>query len=416
MEKLKFACVLSFFPHSNQHKNSIMSLCGKCNEDIDDEVENEGFECDNCDVNFHTDCVGKKYRKSDIKARKGSSCLRILCPDCIVSAEKSIERRMIELMKVVYKIDMCCQVMKSSGESDNQLMLDMAKSLSQMNEKFDKIDERLKSVETHSNVPENKPSYANVTHLKPTKAAVVVKPKTIQDSKKTMQEIAASMGETEITVCDTKNIRDGGIVLCYNNTTDTMRVKEIVREKLGENYEVVLPPIKNPRIQITNIDPEIPSDEIINELKKNNDCLDGCEMKLVTVIPRKHRGTVSHSIIVEVNCDMHKKLLEIGALQLPFKVCKIVEHLYLKRCFKCCGFSHISSQCKRNENFCGRCAGSHGSADCRSRRMMCINCKTANEKFGQSLNVYHHAWSRECKVLERRMAKLRSTIQYNAAD
>lgn len=128
-----------------------------------------------------------------------------------------------------------------------------------------------------------------------------------------MEQITNAVDKASVNVCGTRNARDGGIILCCNNSTDTMKVKENVREKLGDGYDVTLPTVKNPRLRIANIGTDIPNDSIIiSELKKNNDMIATDEMKLVTVIPRKFRDSVTNDVIVEVKAATYKKLLSAG--------------------------------------------------------------------------------------------------------
>lgn len=193
-------------------------------------------------------------------------------------------------------------------------------------------------------------------------------------------------------------------------------MKQIVREKLGDGYDVTLPLVKNPRLRITNINTDIPDESIIDELKKNNELIKDAEIKLVTIIPRKFRSTVTNDVIVEVKSDTYKLMLNTGVLRLPWRECRVLQHLHIKRCFKCCGFSHTAQQCKQNVQFCSKCAGTHKFDSCKSRKMCCINCKVTNEKFGSNLNTEHHAWSKDCPVLSRRMQQIREKIEYNASE
>lgn len=109
-------------------------------------------------------------------------------------------------------------------------------------------------------------------------------------------------------------------------------------------------------------------------------------------------------------------MLNAGVSRLPWRECKVEQHLYVKRCFKRCGFSHTAQQCQQNVQFCSKCAGNHKYDSCRSKKMCCINCKVANEKYGLTLNTEHHAWSKDCRVLARRMQTMREKIEFNASD
>lgn len=179
-----------------------------------------------------------------------------------------------------------------------------------------------------------------------------------------------------------------------------------------------MPIAKNPRLRITNIDTDIEVDSVIDELKRNNESIKEFDLKIIAIIPKKYHGQMSKDIIVEVKNDVYKKLLDLSVLILPWRECRVYEHLYLKRCFKCCGFSHISQQCKQNNQYCSKCAGNHKFDSCNSKKMCCINCKMANEKSNLKLDTRHHAYSKECihscySILQRRLAVLRNKIEYN---
>lgn len=227
-----------------------------------------------------------------------------------------------------------------------------------------------------------------------------------------MEMITSQINKCDLKVNSTRNARDGGIVLCCDNAAETIKVKQIVSEKLGANYEVNLPSIKRPRLRISNIDINIPNDEIINQLKEHNEIIRAFDLKMITVFNKKLRNSSFNEIIIELKGEEYKILIDIGVLKLPWRECKVYAHLHLKRCFKCCGFSHISSSCT-SEQKCSKCSGSHKFSECKSKNMCCINCKILNDKYGLKMDTKHHAWGRECGVLQRRMNSLRNKIEYN---
>lgn len=149
-------------------------------------------------------------------------------------------------------------------------------------------------------------------------------------------------------VCSSRNFREGGIILSCENTNETMKVKQIVNEKFGDNYEVVLPKVKYPRIRVSNIDEWIPKESIIEELKKHNEQIKDIDMRLVTVIPKKRRSYSSNDLVIEVKNNSFQKLLDIDVLDLPWRECKISEHIHVNRCFKFFGFFHKSNECKHD--------------------------------------------------------------------
>lgn len=93
------------------------------------------------------------------------------------------------------------------------------------------------------------------------------------------------------------------------------------------------------------------------------------DMKLVTVIKRKKQSYAYRDIVIEVNGSAYKKMLQMGNIFLEWRQCKITEHLHIKRCFKCCGFSHISTECKAETQRCSKCAENHRYENCRSKTL-----------------------------------------------
>lgn len=69
------------------------------------------------------------------------------------------------------------------------------------------------------------------------------------------------------------------------------------------------------------------------------------DIRLITVIARKYRSHSYNDIVVEVDCDAYKKLIGMKKLDLPWRECRIFDHLHVICCYKCCGFSHKSSEC-----------------------------------------------------------------------
>lgn len=395
------------------------TICGICEKRIE-ENDVDAFDCDLCDGKTHLECA--EGRKSDVKARKGSKCVRIYCPKCLKDGEMVVPTKLNEINKMIYKVDMSCQQQKAGVQSNYQMLNEIMKLLQTMNEKMESMDNRLEKVESNGfvshrdDVQPSTSSFADSVKSSVPKSVVVVKPKKKQHSKKTLEQITSSIDKSSVNVCGTRSARDGGIILCCKNSADTMKVKQIVRDKLGEDYDVTLPTIKNPRLRITNIDTDIPDDSIIETLKKNNELIANDEVKLVTIIPRKFRGTITNDIVVEVKSATYKKLLKAGVVHLPWRECEVKQHIYIKRCFKCCGFSHTAQQCKQNTQYCSKCAGTHKFDSCKNKKLCCINCKVANDKFGLNLNAEHHAWSKDCKVLSRKMQTLREKIEYNESE
>lgn len=362
-------------------------------------------ECDICSVRFHIKCIGMK--KIEFNAYTGCRHLHLYCNEC---HKDGISKEVINrVLNFVIKIDMQNQQIKSDN---NEMLCNITAKLNELNEKYATINNKVESLSVQSPILSNTQSYANTVKVSNIKPSVVIKPKVKQQSKKTLKDIKDKIDTNDYKVCSTRNIHNGGLLLHCDNPRETVKVQQIIKEKCGDEYEIILPKMKKPRLRITNIDDELPTDSIVNELKRHNQIMRDMNIDVITTIKKSKRGFTSIEIVIETDMQNHKKLLEIGAVHLPWRECKVFEHLHLKRCYKCCGFSHISSECKHDQK-CSRCAGAHKYTDCNNNRFECVNCKSANEKYNLKLNIKHHAWSKECSVLQKRFDSMRNYVEYS---
>lgn len=383
--------------------NEDSGFCHKCDKDIID--NNDSVQCDRCDSVFHVKCIGAN--KTECKARNNSKCLKIYCCDCIELKDNGTEDDIKTIMRFIYKLDLSQQQSKALNTQNNALLLQMVERLNTVERRIGvNLASECSILET------NTQSYANAVKKRTAKPIAVIKPKQKQNSKATLVDTTSKIDKSSVGVCNTRNAKNGSVVLSCVSESETMKVKQLVTDSLGDDYDVLFPKVKKPRLRISNIDDDLERDDIIPELERFNKDVQGMGMSIVTVIRKKVRGNTWNDIVVEVDNTSYKKLVNKKILNLPWRECKISQHLYLKRCFKCCGYSHISTECK-HEQKCSKCAEHHKFDTCTSNSLCCINCKLTNEKYKMNLDTRHHAFSRKCSVLQRRMDKLQNIIEYN---
>lgn len=95
----------------NITSNMEPDVCGVCEQKIEEEEE-DIFDCDLCGIKIHMKCAAAK--KNELKARKGSKCLKIFCKNCLDQGENVVPTKLNEIVKMLYKIDMGCQQRKAS--------------------------------------------------------------------------------------------------------------------------------------------------------------------------------------------------------------------------------------------------------------------------------------------------------------
>lgn len=376
------------------------SLCFICENNIED---NEDFtECDSCNNLFHSKCAG--ITKKEVSARKNSKCLKLYCHHCFKAKNEATPEKLKEILGLLYKMDLCMQQQKTSNFH------------SSIEQKLSKLESKIDSNKaTHTNTEEKNQHVkrnSNVAKKGSVKPTIVIKPKTKQTCTKTLDEITNKINKSDINVCETRNARDGVVVLRCMNTTETMKAKQIVNDKLGPDYDIILPKVNLPRLRICNIAQDIVKEEIINELKKHNDQIRDMDIRLITVIPRKFRSVESNDAVIEINSENYNTLLKIGLLNLPWRECRVLEHIHVKRCYKCCGFFHKSNECTLNQK-CSRCSGTHKHSECKSKKVCCVNCKLSNEKFKTNIDANHHSWDKQCPIFVRKLQSIVNKIEFN---
>ena len=117
----------------------------------------------------------------------------------------------------------------------------------------------------------------------------------------------------------------------------------------------------------------------------------GLKIIRVTTLRRqeKHRPSPHRSIIVFTeDQNAANECLKMGFFidRERFKTEKYAPHLHINQCFRCHGFGHRATQCKKQER-CGKCSDSkHKTTECQETEgLKCVNCKGK-----------HAAWSVDC--------------------
>lgn len=85
------------------------------------------------------------------------------------------------------------------------------------------------------------------------------------------------------------------------------------------------------------------------------------------------------------------------------------------RCFNCSEFQHRAATCMKPA-CCPKCAGGHRVEDCDADFEKCINCHLENvqrsSKHDDLLDVAHSAWSHDCPINLKRLARARQKIDF----
>lgn len=230
----------------------------------------------------------------------------------------------------------------------------------------------------------------------------MIRPKDVsQNASKTSDDIRSQINSKDVNACGIRKLHDGGVIIRCESNTATMKMKTLVEEKFGDKYDVNLPKILKPRVKIFRVD-GVAEENIVEELKDRNEWLSDSEIEIKKVIKRQDERDKDFDVVLEVDQHSFDNLMDAGRVNLGWRTCKVIHHVHLTRCFKCCGYGHIAEKCT-NKLACSKCSGEHKTSECdKNNNIQCVNCKVMNEKFKMKLDTNHRPFNSSCEVLKKR--------------
>lgn len=379
--------------------------CAKCKLDIAD--DSEKFDCDLCCISYHATC--DKVKKTDLAARKKSTRLRLYCNDCSVKKlEVANAEKLSILYKYIVKIDSQTQEQVVKQTNTDEKMTQVFAMATETKQTIENIKNNI-DTKSQSNDGKKK-SYANVLRQNK-KPVVLVKPKNDKQlCNKTIEEVKQKISQREIHASGIRNIRNGGIAINCDSNKSTAAIKQIVQSKLGDDYVVSLPPIKKPRVKIVGVCDTYNNDELLIAIKEQNDYLMNANIEVKKILKKTGKDR-PYDVVLEIDYDSYTELMKTKFVNLGWRRCKVFDHIHITRCYKCCGFAHISTECK-SKNVCPKCGDEHEYKDCKSELLSCANCVNMNKKFNTKYDCDHHALSSKCQTTKSKLLQLSKKIQY----
>lgn len=376
----------------------------------------------------HTD-----FKRNENKLKCSGLCERDYHPRCL-SVSDEVLNKIGDNNHITWRCSNCIRIGANQVFTELALIKQMVKSIipndlveevkslkTMLNKCVEKIEMQEKIIDKLSNKTEEiihqaleeKPStYAEKLKMGKSEPVVVIKPKNgDQRSSKTKEEIKEKLNPVQLSVKSMRNVTKGGILLECKNNEAVEKVKEEVREVLGENYEVKVPVKRKPRIKITGLSEERSEEELVENMILQNDYLD--ENASIKILHRtQRRGKYNlFSVIAEVDGKSYMSLIKNQKINVGWDRCYVSEVLSIMRCYKCSGYQHKARDCK-NPVACPKCARNHLLDQCTNNTKECINCKMASRKLNIKIDCNHEAWDRSCPVYSRKVNTERNKINY----
>lgn len=261
-------------------------------------------------------------------------------------------------------------------------------------------------------------SYASVAQKKKVDAVIVAKPvntdvaaqsnvnKDNKNENLNCVKNNINVKELGVGVTSVKEKKNGTVILKFKNVKDKEKLQKNVVDKIGQQFKIQIPKTQKKFVKIVYIDNEdstLTNEQLVNDIIQQNnlrECCEKIEMKIVKRIVNDKKD--DFSIIVEVNPEVQKFLLYLDRVSLGWKQCKVIEHINIIQCFKCCGFNHYADKCKRDVT-CGKCGGAHSSKNCNVTEVKCTNCAHLNlnkkkKNKDSSNDDKHNAFDKKCPI------------------
>lgn len=250
---------------------------------------------------------------------------------------------------------------------------------------------------------------------KPQEQTLLVKAQSDRDSKNVLSELTTKIkpDELKVGVRIAKTSKDGNVLLKCNNSSDLEKVKLCIVEKMGDKVTVEVPTKVNPRIKVCNIYKNLheeSNDNIVQKILAQNDVIkENCSLKFV------YKSKILKNfffIILEVDPVTYNALMGKGTLSIGWGRCQIRDHVSITRCYKCCKFGHIASNCNLNYYVCPLCSEHHTQKECKSEIRKCVNCCELRHKKDANVSVDHSVFDKECHFYNKIRESQRNKISY----
>lgn len=233
---------------------------------------------------------------------------------------------------------------------------------------------------------------------------ILIAPKNCdQKSDVTENDIKNNISPSKMCIENIRKAPKGSIIVKCSNKESSEKLKSAAIEKLSDKYDVKVSEIRNPQIKIVNISTKLEDDELILKIKKQNDFISNTtDIKVIKMYEVKKKDEIKYTAIIESDTETIHQILNSEKLSIGWDRCRVFDHVYILRCYRCLGFNHISKVCTRKQ-LCIKCGGEHEKKDCKSNETKCANCVNAAKSLNITLDINHEAYSMDCSVFKRRV-------------
>lgn len=387
-----------------------------------------------CPREFHLKCTG--MTDDDYEVLKKYKNVTFRCDSCLALGEemkKSVDQINTKINRILTSViskqsQMEVALSERIGKVENLLQESGKTVINEMSRVVDKVTKVVEEKSSEMSrvldfsranetvMVDNENEWTKIEKKKKKKDKVVLITPAAQQSRINLKKsLRTSIDASKLRVNGMSNAAKNGIAVECDDEESCDKLMEELKEKFGEEVEAKRPRKFTPRIKMLRVnDPEIADIHFISQLKHHNECLKDAT---ITVIRReivRKRGQVVAGVfnmVLEIDEPSYDKVMAEQKLKHHFEVYKVVDNIYIRRCYKCFGFNHQRDEC-RNDLACSRCAESHDGRECQAVIKKCINCIKFNERCGTNFDVNHDAWASHCEVFKQQLERSRKKFAH----
>lgn len=139
-------------------------------------------------------------------------------------------------------------------------------------------------------------------------------------------------------------------------------------------------------------------------------------INVLKIYSNKNTREESFNAIIECESEMAERFLNARKISVAWDMCRVFTYVRLMRCFKCLGFNHLATNCKK-KIACNKCGGEHKVEECQSNEMACISCVEHVKNTNEDIPTNHHAFAHNCwctqQMIERASKKTHDKSESN---
>ena len=292
-----------------------------------------------------------------------------------------------------------------------------------------------KRVLNKSFTPSTKEKY--VLHFKPLLSQKLIMKE--EDWPELRREISSILSSIKMTFSHF-NPKSGKIVLGFPNEHAKTSAATLLESALGLwCYECYLPSKLLPKLTIHNVpldfnlensdslDPaqirDLVKDKIWQTIMDKNDSIKTLvetDHTLEVVYFKKHK--FSCTVAIKVSPEIRSHIFDSCSSKVYMfsSRCNVTDRCYVKQCFHCQNFGHISKDCavKSNVPTCMYCSGPHETKSCSLKTSpeshLCCNCRKSPDETVNKNFATHNAGAQDCPVLQSIISRIHQNTQLSS--